>query len=237
MKLIGSAGQLLLAFISALHPYLLPFLLGGLLLRNRTRDRRGELYLATVMVTYLLLLWLFLSTHHYISKRHLLPVILLILIWCSGGISEISQSLEKLRPSWPSRYFTIFLLILTLGVMLPKDLKPIRAGHELRRQIGLWLRERGIKHPIIISREPRFAFYARGQGIPLTTYDYGQIMRLARRTGAHYLIINTGDLGDRLGIFLRSIDPKQLAILPIDGLDTEEPDGDKWLVFRFLNNR
>jgi DNA-binding transcriptional MocR family regulator len=117
--------------------------------------------------------------------------------------------------------------------MLPKALEPLRGDRALRRQIGLWLRENGVKHPIIITREPRIAFYAQGKAIPLEDYSYPRIIQLARETGANYLIINTKDLGTGLTEFLQAINPEELVLIPGKMQARQEEGGDKWLIYQF----
>jgi hypothetical protein len=229
--------NLILKFFSAAHPFLILFLLLGLVKRHTLPEyQKGEFYLASHSIAYFFLLWLFFLTHHYSSKRYFLPIVILLLLWCGMGFWELSIQLSKKKPSWSVNTWACLLVIFAMVVMLPKSLEGIRESQDSRREIGFWLRENGVKHPVIISREPRFAFYARGKTIPVKDYNYSAIMKLAKKTGAHYLIINTKDLGIGLTHFLQSIHTDELKLIPGKMQARREKEGDKWLIYQILKN-
>lgn len=237
MIILTALYKLIIKFFSATHPFLSLFFFFGLAKRHTLpKYLQGELYLATYTIPYFLLLWLFFLTHHYSSKRYFLPIIVLILLWCGLGFWELSVRLNKKRPSWSANRWAALLVILAMVIMLPKSLESLRESQELRKEIGLWLRENGVKDPIIISREPRFAFYARGKTVALKDYNYPGIMELGRKKRAHYLIINTKDLGAGLTHFLYAINPDELALIPGKMQARREEGGDKWLIYRILRN-
>jgi len=229
--------KLILKFFSAAHPFLILFFLFGLARRHTLpKYHKGELYLAAYTIPYFFLLWLFFLTHHYSSKRYFLPIVILVLLWCGLGLWELAARLSKKSSLWSANRWAGLLVILAMVIMLPKSLASLRGNQDLRKEIGLWLRENGIKHPIIISRDPRFAFYARGKTISLKDYNYSAIIQLARKTGAHYLIVDTRDLGPGLTAFLQAMHPDELALIPGKMQARREEGGDKWLIYRILRN-
>jgi hypothetical protein len=145
-------------FIEKAYP--LPFLLAlfGLGWRIMTREfSAAERYLALMMGMLIVIL----LPNLYASGRYHLPAIFLSYLWAGFGFVKIRELIGRRSMKYPR--LTIFMLVMILLVtILPASLKPQRLDKIGYKEAGLWLRKQAPSPPLILTDDPRVAYYAVG---------------------------------------------------------------------------
>jgi hypothetical protein len=90
------------------------------------------------------------------------------------------------------------------------------------KEIGLWLKNNGYAHSIIIGQIEfaRLSFYADGEFIYLLEGSYEDIMRFAKEKEAGLMVINKKTIDHFSPGFLDKISPKDLQRIDIPGIET-----------------
>ncbi len=88
------------------------------------------------------------------------------------------------------------------------------------KEIGLWLKNNGYSHPIIIGQHEfsRLAFYADGKFIQLPTESYEDIVQFAREKKASVLVINEKTIDRHSPNFSDSVSSRDLQRIHIPGI-------------------
>lgn len=156
-------------FTGIVHVALFTFLIVLLIERKFfSYHSEGERFLAFFATLYFLALALL-----YVSGRHLLQVVPLFLPWSAAGLLELSKRfgtsgihlrVKNLQLNLSS---ATFLMILTIGILLPKTLAPHRADKMPLKEAGLWIKSQMVSSPVILSTDSRVAYYAQGQHVGL----------------------------------------------------------------------
>ena len=173
-------------FIEKAYP--LPFLLTlfGVGWRIKAKEFSDEekylaLLIAAFIVTFFPLL--------YASGRYHLPGIILSYLWAGFGFVKIWELIDKRFTRYGKATAVISVMIL-LGSILPLSLQPQRLDKIGRKEVGLWLREHTLTPPIILTDDPRVAYYAGGAyvTIPLAVTPL-KIVNMGIEKGVDYLVI------------------------------------------------
>ncbi len=172
----GSALSIVGRFIEKSYP--LPFLLAlfGLWWRIKAREFSAEeRYLALLIGVLIIILF----PNLYASGRYHLPAIFLSYLWAGFGFVKIRELIEGRFTRYPGLSSVIPVIILLVTV-LPISLQPQRLDKIGRKEVGLWLRERTLAPPLILTDDPRVAYYAGGEyvlippkAIPLKIVEKG----------------------------------------------------------------
>jgi hypothetical protein len=144
--------------------------------------------IALIAVNILAMIWLY-SKHGYMSGRHTLPLMAVLIIFVPAGIQELALWLEKKFLRKPgsfavnnrSRQFC-FCLIIVIGISIciPKLLKPIRMEEQGYRAAADWLRANTKISDVVAVPDKRINFYAERAG---PVYEDGNIP-----AGAVYIV-------------------------------------------------
>ena len=219
-------------YLNTFHPFLFIFFIIGMI--NWTRIRKERLfgfYVTTIVVFYLFILYRLSITNIasdgslflYPSRRHLMPIIIPI-IFCTGigvytagiWIHErfhvkrlVSSFGELLGSVW---IIQLIILILIVGVLLPKTLKPQRADKLGIKKAGQWIKENSDKPlPTILSSTPRNAYYAGGRHIQMGNVN--DIVSIAGEKNLDYIIIRQKEYSVIEKELLQSIKNKQITLV------------------------
>ncbi len=174
-------------YLSAFHVLLFIFLIIGIV--NWTRIRKEGffgLYIVTIFALYFFVLYRLSITHiiddsdfMYPSKRHLMPLVMPTLFCAGVGVytagawvherfqrnRSIVGFKEQFRDTW---IFQLILLMVVVGVLMPKTLKPQRFDKLGIKEIGHWVKEHSHKpNPVILSSSVRVAYYAGAKHIKI----------------------------------------------------------------------
>jgi hypothetical protein len=125
----------------------------------------------------------------YASDRYLLPAIFLFYLWAGFGFVKLRELLDRRFTRYPLVNTTILIMILLI-TSVPFSLQPQRLDKIGRKEVGLWLRERSLSSPVILTNIPRVAYYA-GWDYFLIPLDIPseEIVKLYRFKKSDYLII------------------------------------------------
>ena len=123
------------AYLRAYHATLWIFLFPGLI-RTVRRRRRGELFLASLVLLHLVSL----AAVTRSTVRFSVPVIAFSLFWAGEGVDELLRVFQRLRIP-RSGEWVAFLVILALLVQLSTSLRPDRQHREEQRETGIWLKQ------------------------------------------------------------------------------------------------
>ncbi len=164
------AYKLLGRLVSACRHVFIPFVLLGLLCRGEpSRNRRGELYIGSLVLAYLLLLYGLKTSSQYVARRHTFPIAVLLLLWSGPGVLVAARWLARWRPLRPrSRAVLPWLLALMAVVQGVRIAKPEHRDKVGEAEAGLWIRAHTRGRPRVITLElSRVACYAYSPNLEL----------------------------------------------------------------------
>lgn len=149
--------------INTFHPLLFLFFLIGLYRtpwRKLVKEQR-LLIMMTIGLTSLYLYILYkLSMGFYISKRHCLPLVILMLPFCARGAVWLAE-LPRVARFMPRRFKPLVVLMIVLAiVILPKTLSPHRWSKRYIFNLGTWVKTQIEPNAILAVDEERIPFYA-----------------------------------------------------------------------------
>ncbi len=154
----GSSLSIVGRFIEKSYPLPLLLALFGLGWRVKARAFSAEeRYLALLIVVLIIIL----LPNLYASGRYHLPAIFLLYLWAGFGFVKIRELIERRLTRYP-RLSSVIPVIILLVAVLPISLQPQRLDKIGRKEVGLWLRERTLAPPLILTDDPRVAYYAGG---------------------------------------------------------------------------
>jgi hypothetical protein len=173
-------------FIEKTYYVPLPFATFGLVWKVKTGEFSAEeRYLA--LLTGVLIAILF--PNLYASGRYLLPAIFLLYLLAGFGFAKILELLT-MRFAKYYRLTSIILIIILFGSMVSFSLKPQRLNKVGYKEVGLWLREHTLTPPLVLTPDPRVAYYAGGKYV-MTTAEAtpGEIVQKGQEEHVGYLIV------------------------------------------------
>jgi hypothetical protein len=145
-------------FIEKAYPLPLLLALFGIGWRVKVKEFSAEeRYLAFLMVVLIVILFPTL----YASGRYHLPAIFLLYLWAGFGFAKVSKLIERRFAKYPRLTMGILAMILLVSI-LPASLKPQRLDKIGLKEAGLWLRKQVLSPPLILTDDPRVAYYAGG---------------------------------------------------------------------------
>jgi 4-amino-4-deoxy-L-arabinose transferase-like glycosyltransferase len=178
--------HIIVRFIEKAYP--LPFLLALFGLGGRVRAKEfgaEEKYLAILIAVLIIVFFLLLDA----SGRWLLLTIFLSYLWAGLGFITLRELIDRRFTRYP-RLNAVVIVIILLGTILPISLQPQRLDKIGRKEVGLWLQERSLSSPVILTNIPRVVYYARGEYVsipPQATPE--EIVRKGAKESIDYLVI------------------------------------------------
>jgi hypothetical protein len=219
-------------YLSTFHPFLFIFLIIGAI--NWTRIKKERLfgfYITAIIICYLFTLYRLSITHlashgdiyQYPSRRHLMPIIIPA-VFCVGiGVCATGTWVrerfqidrlrfgfkEFLRSAWVVQ---LIILVIVVGALLPKTLKPQGVDKLGVKKVGQWIRENSDEpSPAIFSSSRRNAYYAGGKHVQMG--GVGNALSRARAKKVDYILITHKEykaMGKKLQ---QSIGNKQIMLI------------------------
>ncbi|MDY7030652.1 MAG: glycosyltransferase family 39 protein [Thermodesulfobacteriota bacterium] len=226
--------EFLSRLIDAFHPLLFLFCLIGIYAsRGIRRYDKAHLFVFSICIIYLLIAYSLLLNYGYISRRHLLPAIVMSLFWTAIGIQESQRwRIKNILKPRESKYFrpkTIFtfMVIFTVVFLLPKTLKPQRVEKIWIKETAQWLQSISSKKPKILSHDPRIDYYAGGSGL-LRIYhglSFEDIKSFIQKHEADYIVLTPHEIAEIDGVSSFTAGHKRLELI------REFIDGKGWKQF------
>ncbi|MHC4647076.1 MAG: glycosyltransferase family 39 protein [Planctomycetota bacterium] len=135
--------------------------------RRNVRTFKGFFLVLFVLLNVTVMLWLYFRMG-YMSRRHTLPLVLLVVFPAAAGLRSIADGLAvKFSREGIGGTTNLWLFILFMvGVMIctPKLLRPMRIEKGGYRTAAKWLSENTAKEAIIAVPDRRLNFYAEREG-------------------------------------------------------------------------
>jgi hypothetical protein len=211
-------------------PLFLLFLF-GFVRRKKVVYRVDEFLLIALHGIFFAAFLFYLSKYNYFTTRHAFPVVVPSLIWCGVGFVELKQRIvywiEKRSFSFKEqalRWLTPFLLLLICIPLLAMAWAPHRKNKLELKEIGLWLRDHGYAHSIIIGQYEfiRLAFYADGEFIELAKGTYQDTIRFVSEKEGDLLVINKKTIDHFSPGFVEKVSIRDLQCIDIPGIKTPQ---------------
>jgi hypothetical protein len=129
---------------------------------RKISDLERVLVISFILLNFVMLVWLY-NFSGYLSRRHCLPMSLLFLFYCPGGIEFVSQKLSGIFKRKAGFLFSVFLaagIVLCLPALLAAK-RNDRAGF---LDAANWLNNNAPKESLIAVPDLRINFYAQRRG-------------------------------------------------------------------------
>lgn len=194
--------NLLARLASTFHwPLFFLWILGILKYARKARFDKGQCFILSFYLLYLPILYLLLVNIGYVSRRHLVPLVMIGLFWVAIGVEELRDWLVGKIGKWnrashfsPSRLF-VLIVALTVAILLPKTLKPQRSDKAWIKEAGIWITKNGPLNPKIVSNDPRIAYYAGGESIvTLPGKAFQEIEGLAQKERVDFIVLESNQI-------------------------------------------
>ncbi len=234
---LTALGEVILSFINTYHQLLIAFLLIGAIwgLRKTSRDQR--FLLVMIIATFLLYGYVLyrLALLHYISKRHVMPLVTLALPFCGCGINFIAQS------SWFGRFFkgrikpVYALVVCVLLVLAPKTFKPLRGDEQFIKDVANWLVINAELRGLYAAEDPRVAFYAHLPFIqlPKCYIVNDELLNFFNVNNIDFLVLSKEYADEYLPDLHLLEDENKLKLISIYKY-TDTTTGKKYLLYEYL---
>jgi len=168
--------------------YYLPLVLALFGVGWRVKEKEfsaEERYLASLMVVLIICFFPFL----YASGRYHLPAIFLLYLWAGFGFVKLRELIDRRFTRHP-RLAAIIPVMILLGTMISFSLQPQRLDKIGYKEAGVWLRKQVLSPPLILTDDPRVAYYAGGEYVlipPAATPK--EIIEKGKKEKADYLVV------------------------------------------------
>jgi hypothetical protein len=174
---------------------------------------RAKIFLNLYLLSYVAGFWFGLIPAFHITLRYFVPLMPLSFIWMAAGavhlIRWFQQTLTEIIKSWPrwlpgSLVSTLLVIFFVLGgSILPELGKRLSASANAtdewspaieQKKAGLWLKQHGVKSPIIMAYNHAVSFYAGNyqikESVEIPENKLDRILNYARHRNVNYLVIN-----------------------------------------------
>ncbi|MCR4290433.1 MAG: glycosyltransferase family 39 protein [Candidatus Scalindua sp.] len=199
-------------YVSTFHPFLLIFLIIGVINWTRVDKKRFfGIYVTSIILFYLIILYRLNLTYlghgdniyQYPSRRHLMPLVIPAVFFVGLGVYAAGAWIhekfhnchfivgfkELLKSTW---IVQLIVLIIVVSVLLPKTLKPQRFDKHGIKVVGQWIKTNSRNpSPVILSDSSRNAYYAGGEHAQM--YGINDALGEAQARKADYIIIMQRD--------------------------------------------
>ncbi len=203
--------EFVLTAVSTLRPEILLVLLLGIWGGGLQAGRNGSILLAVVFLMSVVILLALLMQYGYLSRRHVLPPLVLVFGYCAMGISFLStrcsDSRFRLVAGRRIRAGVMICALLTL-ISLPKAWSDSRGEEFAGRLAAEWLRSSSLGSGVLASERSKLAYYADTRWYPLLSEDNLIPLRQLHRSGVRFIVIEGGpsEGWSRLGPPPRGVD-------------------------------
>ena len=230
-KHISSILHIVKKYIFTFHPLLFMLFIIGVINWSKIRkERLFGFYIITVTAFYVFILYRLSITYLagydgvfiYPSRRHLMPLVIPA-VFCVGigvytagawihekfhNCSLIVGFKELLKSTWSIQ---LIVLIMVIGILLPKTLKPQRSDKLGIKVVGQWVKEHSHKpYPVILSTSGRSAYYAGGKHVQMERINGALV--LAREKNVDYILITQKEYMALEEDLLRSKKGRKIAL-------------------------
>jgi len=212
-------------FISTYHPLLFLFLIVGVITQRKVpRLGKPGMYLGVFLAFYLFVLYALTLVfsgegHYYLSRRHLIPLVIPTMFCSAIGIQTLCNWTKRRSVSSAKRYkwfrdTKVIIPIIIICVLLPKTLKFHRAERIGIKEAGYWIKKNAQEKPaVIMGVTPRITFYACGKHVFLNPGIYNDVITRARLLRVNYLEVFKEKITETCPDFFESINSDDIELV------------------------
>jgi len=135
----------------------------------------------------------------YVSSRHVLPPLMLLLGYAAVSIPVLTRMLDS-RLGQPRPAAIVLALVLVGGVGMAKNLRPEGRDELAERRAAEWLRENAEPPGPVATRKRRVAYYAELPFVQLRDKPLGRFVHYLDTHDVRYVVLNTRDIVDYEGL-------------------------------------
>jgi hypothetical protein len=178
-------------------------LAGVFALRGRPGRRAG--FLAALVGAYGALLFALAMNVGYVSERHALPPLLLLLGYGAVGALSLGRALARLRARDAAsprrvRLATALLLAAVAAICLGKTLRRGGVDDVAERRAAEWVRANAAPGSVVAARKRRVAYYAGAPFVKLRPKTAFGFDRYFEDHGVRYVVVNRDDVEEYVGL-------------------------------------
>lgn len=203
---LRAASQLVQTSTSAArYETVLLILLGAWALRGPL-SLRGRFTLVALGL-YAFVLYALVMERGYVSRRHTLPVAVVLLGYAGAGVPVLgrglllaSRRLARVPREIRMRHAIAVGLSIAVVVSLAKGFRPHRLNAVAERRAAEWLRERGTQDHAVAAGKERVAFYADAEFVRLRPTGNGPRLLELEQRGVGYIVVDTDERQELLAL-------------------------------------
>ncbi len=223
-KYFNTLSFMISKFVSTYNPLLLLFLIIGLIKCKKVPiSGMPGVYLGFVLAFYVFILYalalVFSGTdHYYLSRRHLMPLVIPTMFCSAIGVQTLCNWLEKksaFQSARNNKYLNVnvILPVIIICLILPKTLKFHRTERIGAKEAGYWLKENTQDTPaVIMGITPRIAYYAGGKHVYMNPGSYSEMISNARSSGVKYIEVYKEKITSICPDFFESINSEDIEL-------------------------
>jgi 4-amino-4-deoxy-L-arabinose transferase-like glycosyltransferase len=222
----GSLGTFLAVYVSTIRPEVALLGLVGIV-GGVSRPPSGRtLFVALLVGSYSALLFGLLLTYGYVSRRHALPPLTLLLGYAGAGAWVLIDGLaarlaEAGVPGDRARRGAVVAVVAALALIaLPKAWHDHRAEERAARTAAEWLRENTEGEGALASSRLKHGWYAGRRWLPLRQGDHPKSLQQLHAEGVRFVLVDSRS-GPAPGTWsTEPVDPA--AVVPVERHTTRD---------------
>ncbi|GEM_PF-2149209 len=173
--------------------------------RWKRRPLRLDLYFLLLVLLRFALVGVLLAAYRYASLRHALPGLVTALPLAGQALMDLWREAGRLGKPGLGRGFLAVWGVLFGIFFVQQSLMPLRYPKRYLRRTGEALQAHMDPGEVVLSDDPRIAWYAGGRFVHLGIVDAETLVRLAREHGVGVLVTTEKELARRVPDFERSL--------------------------------
>jgi 4-amino-4-deoxy-L-arabinose transferase-like glycosyltransferase len=170
-KITKAFGKLVAGMSETLMWFFVPAMLIGMYKKLKVQKwyKPEKFFIIAIIVLNIpVMIWLY-CKHGYMSDRHLLPLLILPILYVPVGLQELATWFQKLFPikvesstaiNFNERFWFLLLILIGASICSPKLLRPIRFEKQGFRTAAQWINENTDCNAIVAVPDKRISFYA-----------------------------------------------------------------------------
>jgi 4-amino-4-deoxy-L-arabinose transferase-like glycosyltransferase len=228
---LAAARDLLDDSAGALRPEMLALVLAGVFVLRGRPGRRGG-FVAALVGAYGALLFALAMNVGYVSERHALPPLLLLLGYGAVGALSLGRALARLRaPAAGSerraRVATALLLAGVAAICLGKTLRRGSLEDVAERRAAEWVRAHASPGSVVAARKRRVAYYAGAPFVQLRPKTALGFDRYFEDHAVRFVVVNRADVEEYVGL------DDLVELRRLEELERIEAEGEVALVYAY----
>jgi len=172
--------------ISTVRPEVIVLVGLGIWASIACETRRRDGFIVALLLVYGVVLVGLLFNYGYLSRRHVLPLLPLLLGYAGLGACWLSDRISR----WPAERVLAAIALGMLLISAPKTLHRHRDDALAHRRVAEWMRGQDLPAGRVASNKRRIGYYAERLWFPLTEDDVLRPFERLAREGVRYIVVD-----------------------------------------------